>query len=91
MNEEKKMWFKPKPYGWGAVPVTLEGWGVTILWTALLLALAWWNGLMQEIVPVSDKDVSFFVFEAVLSGFGFIQIIKDRVEGGLKWRWGLKK
>jgi len=90
-QEEKKYWFIPKPYGIGVIPVTWEGWGVSLLFGAFIFGLAWWNGLVQEVEPVSIKAVFLFLFEVTLSMFGFIHITKDRVEGGLKWRWGLKK
>jgi len=32
-------WFKPKQYGYGAVPVTWEGWALTLL-VAILIAAA---------------------------------------------------
>ena len=91
IGQTKKYWFKPKPYGWGATPTTLEGWGLTMLFSALLLGLVWWNGLMQEVEPVPIKNIWLFIFEIGMLSFGFMHFIKDRVEGGLKWRWGLKK
>lgn len=87
-QQEKKYWFKPKTYGWGVTPVTLEGWGITFLFMGVLFLIAWGNGLTQEVVPVSNKDMILFFIETLVSVFGFIQLIKNRVEGGLKWHWG---
>ena len=37
---EKTIWFKAKEYGWGWYPFTWEGWTVTGVYVALILALA---------------------------------------------------
>jgi hypothetical protein len=41
MNEtNKKLWFRAKRYGWGWMPVSWEGWLVTLAYTALMVTYA---------------------------------------------------
>ncbi|HEY9480709.1 MAG TPA: hypothetical protein VIR98_00575 [Candidatus Paceibacterota bacterium] len=37
---EKKLWFRAKRFGWGWVPVTWQGWAVTVAYIAIMAALA---------------------------------------------------
>jgi hypothetical protein len=88
--QEKKYWFKPKPYGMGVIPVTWEGWGLSFLFGVVVLGLAWYNGVLDE-EAVTDTDGIYFSIEMVVFFFLYIRIIHKNTKGGLQWRWGLKK
>ena len=71
-------WFVPKRYGFGAVPVTWQGWALTIGFAALCaatIALARHRPLVigAVVVPLI---------------VAFITITARTTRGGLRWRWG---
>ena len=74
-------WFKPKRYGYGATPVTWQGWAIT---GAALLTIV----LAAVLVPPNTSGwTAFFVAEAiVIAVLGIVSYRKT--EGGWRWRWG---
>ena len=71
-------WFVPKRYGFGAVPVTWQGWALTIgfaLACAATVALARHRPLVMAAVVVPLIAT-------------FITITARTTRGGLRWRWG---
>ena len=71
-------WFAPKRYGYGATPVTWQGWALTFGFVALsvLLALALHNRPLQLIAIMVPLTVGFCVICALTT------------RGGWRWRWG---
>ncbi len=84
-----KYWFKPKTYGYGFCPITWEGWFTTIILIALIILSAYINNLWKETITVKE-GFRFFLDTVILSGI-FTALFKDKVEGGLQWRWGNKQ
>lgn len=71
-------WFAPKRYGIGSVPVTWQGWALTIGFVAVLLALA----LMLHRQPIQ-------LFAAVIPLITLFTVICAKTtRGGWRWRWG---
>lgn len=89
----KKFWFKPKKYGVGFYPISAEGWMATLIFISLLLISAYTDNFLtlkphQQIVP---KNGFRFLLDVVMLSGLFTVLFKDRLEGGLQWRWGNKK
>lgn len=84
-----KTWFKPKCYGYGfGLPTAWQGWVSLLVLLALLLASAYSNGFFSEEVSL-EQGLNFVVDAVIITGL-FTVALKDKVEGGLKWRWGRK-
>jgi len=71
-------WFAPKRYGYGATPITWQGWAITIGFVGIFSALALVLGrhpiqLIAALVPVLAI---------------FIVICAKTTRGGWRWRWG---
>lgn len=70
-------WFVQKRFGYGAVPVTWQGWLATAAYLALVGLLAWRMPTgafkLAAIVPVT---------------IAYIYFVWTRTDGGLRWRWG---
>ncbi|WP_447728402.1 hypothetical protein [Sphingomonas koreensis] len=70
-------WFAQKRFGYGAVPVTWQGWLSTLIYLALVGLFAWRmpTGALKAaaIVPIS---------------MAYIYFIWTRTDGGFRWRWG---
>jgi hypothetical protein len=70
-------WFAPKLYGFGATPVTWQGWAVTLGFTVVLLVAVRWLPTRAETLIVSLALIA-----------GFLAICAAKTDGGWYWRWG---
>jgi hypothetical protein len=71
-------WFVPKRYGYGATPVTWQGWALTFGFVAIAMVLA---------LRFAQRPLVFF---AALAPFlvAFMVICARTTRGGWRWRWG---
>jgi hypothetical protein len=78
-------WFKPKRYGYGATPVTWEGWAFTGLIVAIVAGSGWL--LLGE--GTSDMTM-LLVWWAIVALVLVVATVvaKPRTEGAWRWRWG---
>lgn len=70
-------WFVQKRFGYGAVPVTWQGW----LSTAAYLAIV---GLLGWLMPTGALKLAAIVPVSLV----YIYFIWTRTAGGFRWRWG---
>ena len=82
----KKYWFKPKNYGYGFYPISWEGWISTFTLMGLLFISAYVNGFF--ISEVGIKNGLSFLFDVLILSGVFTALFKDKVKGGLQWKWG---
>ena len=77
-------WFKPKRYGYGATPVTWQGWAVTI---ATVLAMV----AVSLALRLTEKSLwtlaALLVFDG-LAIFVLVIISRRKTDGEWHWRWG---
>jgi hypothetical protein len=73
-------WFAPKLFGWGATPVTWQGWAL-----CAVMAVALW--LEIRFLPT---DVERWVAGAATLLL-FCVIAWRKTPGGWRWHWGLPK
>jgi len=77
-------WFRPKRYGYGATPVTWQGWTVTI---GFALAIA----AVSLVLRLTDKNLwavaALLAFDAVVLG-ALVIICRRKTDGEWRWRWG---
>ena len=70
-------WFAPKLFGFGATPVTWQGWALTLgVAAALLLDTRYVAGLVPKLV----------IGLALIAAF--VTIAWRKTDGGWHWRWG---
>ena len=88
-----KYWFKPKTYGYGFYPITWQGWLATLALLVALFASAYTNGFFDltedSVLPV--KDGVRYLLDIFIIVSVFTALCKDKVDGGLQWKWGNKK
>jgi uncharacterized integral membrane protein len=83
MEENKKLWFKRKTYGWGWTPITWQGWLITLLYIVLLLIF-----VMTIDENSSSREVAFtFAIPIILITVTFIRICYAKGEKP-RWQWG---
>lgn len=77
---DRKYWFEPKRYGYGAgLPIAWQGWAVALSYALLV------TGAAYGILPRST-----FAFVAITLGATavLLVIVARRTRGGWRWRWG---
>jgi hypothetical protein len=77
-----EFWFRPKTYGFGATPVTWEGWAVIAVYVAVVCAVvllrrkrslrSWWQAVIAILIATGAMA---WVAEA-------------KTDGAWEWRWG---
>jgi len=85
-----KYWFKAKEYGWGTgLPVAWQGW-VALLVLIILISIAGFvDGIFGGAVSLKSW-LRFYIDLFVISAL-FLIVFENKIEGGLKWRWGNDK
>ena len=82
------VWFEPKLYGYGAVPVTWQGWAVVgVFIVAVLAAVWWWLGFDRSVKAAPASVVWFLVTVAVLVAVLWV-VSQATTSGEWRWRWG---
>ena len=82
-NEQKNYWFKRRRYGYGWVPVTIEGWLLILGYIAVITIASFplWTD-----APPAINVISYLAFALVLTvAFLFITYKKGPKP---RWRWG---
>ncbi len=83
-EEQKKLWFRRKRYGWGWTPVSWEGWVILFIYVALLF----WNFRTIDAVQHSGSDTlinfapRFVILSLILIFFCYWKGEEP------KWTWG---
>jgi len=85
-DNPEKYWFKRKLFGWGWTPATWQGWLVTTIYAATVIAFVF---TIDENSP--PREVLFtgilpFIFLTIL----FIRIAYKKGEKP-RWQWGFPK
>ena len=77
-------WFKPKRYGYGATPVTWQGWAVTLGTMCAVVAAS----LCLRLTAKSPWSLAVLILfdVAAIAALGIISYRKT--DGGWRWRWG---
>ncbi len=77
-------WFRPKRYGYGATPVTWQGWAVTLAALAAMVTVSLYLRLTER----------HYWALAVMLGFDAVVVIalvivsRRKTDGEWRWRWG---
>ena len=75
-----KYWFKPKRFGYGATPITWEGWAVVIVFIIYIISL---SSLIKE-------DVNRGILYLSVGIVAIWIISKNKTDGEWKWNWKIK-
>jgi hypothetical protein len=78
-------WFRPKRYGYGATPVTWQGWALVGVAVAVIAAAA------VLVHPHGGQGLriwfEFFGIEVLVLAALWV-IVRRKTEGEFHWRWG---
>jgi hypothetical protein len=79
MSDDGPEWFAPKRYGYGAsLPISWQGWAVTLVFIALVAAIAFFFGDQPLVITALLVPLSLLL----------ILITARTTRGGWRWRWG---
>jgi O-antigen/teichoic acid export membrane protein len=78
-------WFKPKRYGYGATPVTWEGWALTFGACATILLVTLMVSVPAQVGPAMW---TIWLATTITIVAGLWVISRRRTEGVWRWRWG---
>ena len=78
-------WFKPKRYGYGATPVTWQGWAIIGASTIAIMAAAFL--ILDHNANSPAAWIAFFVVTAAITAVLCV-ISRRKTDGGWRWRWG---
>ena len=77
-------WFRPKRYGYGATPISWEGWVFTLAAAAIIAA--------STIVLMAHTALELWFWVAlavdVVVIVALFQVSRRKTEGEWRWRWG---
>lgn len=71
-------WFAPKRYGFGAVPITWQGWALVCGYVAILVGARF----------VLRDTLAGYLSVAAMVTVVFIVVSARTTRGGWRWRWG---
>ena len=77
-------WFRPKQYGYGATPVTWQGWVITIAAVIVLVAATY------SLTALSAINLWFWaalLVDAVVVAT-LLVVSRQKTDGEWRWRWG---
>ena len=77
-------WFRPKRYGYGATPVTWQGWAITI---AALVVVVVATIRLSALSAVDPQFWMIVVIDAVVITALWI-VSRRKTDGEWRWRWG---
>jgi len=78
----RSSWFRPKSYGWGATPITWQGWALVLGYVGALVVLGMLTFKQEHTQP---WIWAVFVAGVTVLTLGLIAISRRRTEGD--WRW----
>jgi len=80
-----RYWFEPKSYGYGAQPITWEGWAVVIAFVGYLIYIS------TLITSNEGGNINTYLLYLLIGIIVLIYVSKTRTEEDWEWRWGKKK
>jgi hypothetical protein len=84
VNVMPTYWFKPKRYGYGATPVTWQGWVFTLATALAMVAVS----LCLRLTDKSLWALAALLIFDVLAICVLVVISRRKTEGEWRWRWG---
>jgi hypothetical protein len=79
-----RYWFRPKRYGYGATPITWEGWAVTLATVLAMVAVS----LALRFETRSAWALAVLIAFDVAALAALFIVSRRKTEGEWRWRWG---
>ena len=86
IEQQQRYWFRPKSFGYGATPVTWEGWLLT-LGSMVVTGAAILVAILAEVHTWPNRHISQVICLIVVAVTQFATIIVSRLKTSEDWRW----
>ena len=80
-----RYWFRPRRYGYGATPVTWEGWALTVAVAAIVAISVVAMNLLADRANFAVWIAWATIIAAVV--VSFVRISRQRTDGEWRWHW----
>ena len=79
-------WFRPKRYGYGATPVTWEGWALTIAFVIVVAT----SIIAMELLAGTANSPAWLIWATLVAVaiWWFAALCRRHTDGEWRWRWG---
>jgi hypothetical protein len=77
-------WFKPREYGYGATPITWQGWAITV---AAVIVVVLSSLVVPALANGAASALSALVID-VLAIAALVIVSRRKTDGEWRWRWG---
>jgi hypothetical protein len=77
-------WFKPRRFGYGATPVTWQGWALTIGTVVVVVMVSM---VLPAVADGSAWGLTAVVID-VAAIAGLLIVSRRKTDGEWRWRWG---
>jgi hypothetical protein len=77
-------WFKPKTYGFGATPVTWQGWLLVLFHVAVVVAVM----VLLGLGGITAERLAAGAVLVLLVSMAVVWVSVVKTEGRWEWRWG---
>ncbi len=87
---EKRYWFRPKMYGYGAQPLNWKGWMAVLVYVAVVMSFT----VPLTFLPTLSEperaggDVAIWLVLMVVVTLTFVGLCWVKTDGQWRWRWG---
>jgi hypothetical protein len=83
-SQDERYWFRPRPYGWGARPITWEGWLFVVALFVFLIGCY----IHVRNTPHSPAAYLGWLAFIVVIAFAAIAFAKKKTNAPWRFRWG---
>jgi len=83
-------WFRPKRWGYGAVPVTWQGWAATVVYAAVALVATLGYGAAVAVASTGPAiaPTALWLGFLLIWTLAFLGLARARTDGDWTWRSG---
>lgn len=90
MENNRKLWFKARNFGWGWEPITWQGWIVVFLFVVALVSSAFFILPHEKGTPIESMQIYKLLGTDIIA-FIILMLICTKKGERPTWRWGNKK
>jgi hypothetical protein len=77
-------WFKPRQFGYGATPITWQGWVLSLAGMIVVVAATAW---LTTLTAVDPRFWLALVIDAAVIA-ALLIVSRRKTDGEWRWRWG---
>lgn len=88
MNEDNRIWFRRKWFGWGWMPITWQGWLATLAYVLTIVPIF---QLADKYSHSNSDSLIAFAVPFIGASILFSLLIRATGQWPPRWHWGIPK